>query len=655
MLNLKKDTISFQLPVSFLNRLSPTHKLILHKQQQHTKKDNNSKRGRALNSDNSYNNTGKFTLSILENDDRNGKNNVKSSLDDNTNTTAALHEYPLKQLNNNKDTKNKNSFAAQLSSSSVYYQSNDNINNDIQHKRKRLHYEGKPILQLHLDHIHTADTTTTGTTAVTKNTNNVYNNNLTTITTTAQQQKQQLEKEKINAIGKKTRHLSIQERNKRKEIKRLDDNNNDNNNIDTSMKDYNNKKNSKTFSGMKEEHKQKSKKRKIIKRNTTRLNHNNMIIDNYQDNNMITTKNGNKSNDKSNDNIVVDTWYPDVTHILLSINNNNRSNTVQLHGLPTHCKPEHVKLFFNGLDIDKIFMLPPLDHTIRLSNLDIDDQTNTVTTTTSKRLQKKQQCCIMQREPPNLRVFVKFPSIPIANNAITRSGECIISCTDGNNHSTIQKVAIAITPVAKHIAFFFNKILCIDTTTTTTTTHTNNNKISESLSFKDIILNIITTNKLSKYVRILLWSATIISNPNILVQHEMNVDDNDSNDNSDSSSFPQELWNTIQRLKSIISNMQQNRKIVHSPTVIMSTVEKNQIIQKSIKDYNYLLHMHEELEKSISSPILLHTYDLTSGNNNNMNIDMSIQLLTTNASNWLLDKIDEVGRSIRLLRCTTAR
>ena len=142
-----------------------------------------------------------------------------------------------------------------------------------------------------------------------------------------------------------------------------------------------------------------------------------------------------------------------------TIKEENRSNIVRLHGLPIGCKPDHIRLFFKGLDPQRIFILPYYDHVIL--NLDVNKDGHPYPR--QKWKIPKNYCSANREDETIIRAFVKFRSIPLADLAVARSGESIqITAGTGTGTRTstsTSSVMIGITSVPRDVAAFFLKYM----------------------------------------------------------------------------------------------------------------------------------------------------------------------------------------------------
>jgi hypothetical protein len=107
----------------------------------------------------------------------------------------------------------------------------------------------------------------------------------------------------------------------------------------------------------------------------------------------------------------VDLKIPDILHIP-AVKEEFKSNVVRLHGLPLDVRPEHIKNFFSGIELERIFALPKFD--VLIPEWDAK--------TTNRNDQQNDKTSISDS---SLRVFVKFHSTPVAHLASQRSGEIL--------------------------------------------------------------------------------------------------------------------------------------------------------------------------------------------------------------------------------------
>jgi hypothetical protein len=108
-----------------------------------------------------------------------------------------------------------------------------------------------------------------------------------------------------------------------------------------------------------------------------------------------------------------DLWTPNLAHIPIP-SGDKRSSFVTLHGLPIGCTPDHIKKFFSGLVVERIFSL--LTNRISIPILDASNIA----------FEHHHKNYLQYQSDRNLlRVLVKFQSPSAAALATDRSGETI--------------------------------------------------------------------------------------------------------------------------------------------------------------------------------------------------------------------------------------
>jgi hypothetical protein len=136
----------------------------------------------------------------------------------------------------------------------------------------------------------------------------------------------------------------------------------------------------------------------------------------------------------------VDTWAPDMTHISLCADG-EATSVVRLHGLPKFVKPESIRRFFSGLDVERIFVL--LTNEACIPEWDERENYDEVA---------------VARHEASFRVYVKFVSSPAADMARARSEEVLYAVP----HEKKVGVHIAMTKVPKTIASYLQKnLVCV--------------------------------------------------------------------------------------------------------------------------------------------------------------------------------------------------
>lgn len=140
---------------------------------------------------------------------------------------------------------------------------------------------------------------------------------------------------------------------------------------------------------------------------------------------------------------IEDSWCPSCEGIIFDLPKEQKSNIIRLHGLPEGTKVEHINKFFKGLEPEYIGVL--LSANISIQGFDCDEE-------------EVSPNSAIDRHESSFRVLVKFQSVLIAENAISRSGERIVlENEDGQNIS----VAISISPISKQVAMFLKNNLMI--------------------------------------------------------------------------------------------------------------------------------------------------------------------------------------------------
>ena len=138
-------------------------------------------------------------------------------------------------------------------------------------------------------------------------------------------------------------------------------------------------------------------------------------------------------------NAKVDTWTPDVTHVSLC-SDAERSSVVRLHGLPKSVKPESIRSFFSGLDVERIFVL--LSNETCIPEWDEREHYDEM---------------LVTRYESSFRVYVKFVSSPVADMARARSQEFLYVDQEDNRVG----VHIAMTKVPKTIVNYLqHNLVC---------------------------------------------------------------------------------------------------------------------------------------------------------------------------------------------------
>ncbi len=239
--------------------------------------------------------------------------------------------------------------------------------------------------------------------------------------------------DKAKEIGKKTRERLDEERSKRKEIVRLEENI-DIKTINNSEDQHHQSKNKSIFSqsvkqtsSSKNSWTTRSKRKKKLSRST---------------------KSRDEITDEVSNTVKIDTWVPQIQHLISihqDIPKDEKSNIVRLHALPTNATTEHIRKFFSGLSPQRIFLLPSLPITIKDFDAYSDEEWNARTNNHGMMNEKS-----VTRYPSHFRVFVKFPSYLVADNAVSRTGEAMLGAS------------IAITPISKTFASHLKKFMAID-------------------------------------------------------------------------------------------------------------------------------------------------------------------------------------------------
>lgn len=140
---------------------------------------------------------------------------------------------------------------------------------------------------------------------------------------------------------------------------------------------------------------------------------------------------------------IVDDWSPNISHVVTCAEG-ERSSVIRLHGLPKSVKPESIRDFFSGLDVERIFVLVPHDNRIR----EWDELRNTTLKPT------------VERHDPTFRVYVKFSSSPVADMALARSQEYLYVAGRDDDESKVG-ARIAMTKVPKSVANYLqHNLVC---------------------------------------------------------------------------------------------------------------------------------------------------------------------------------------------------
>lgn len=136
-----------------------------------------------------------------------------------------------------------------------------------------------------------------------------------------------------------------------------------------------------------------------------------------------------------------DPWAPDVSHVTQCADG-ERSSFVRLHGLPKGVKPDSIRRFFSGLDVERIFILIPNETRIR----EWDER-------------KHPSEMLVERHESSFRVYVKFVSSPTADIALARSEEYLYA--DESDEEKKIGVHIGMTKVPKSTANYLQHNLVI--------------------------------------------------------------------------------------------------------------------------------------------------------------------------------------------------
>eukprot|EP00978_Attheya_sp_CCMP212_P020872 scaffold60269_cov51-Attheya_sp.AAC.10 len=222
---------------------------------------------------------------------------------------------------------------------------------------------------------------------------------------------------RIKELGKRTRERFSEERNKRKEIVRID---------------------APATTGEKNE----PPKRKRLKIAASGTKRNRAIANSPR---VLKRKVGGVKDSS------LDRWMPNVSHCLM-FTKNERSSVVRLHGLPEGVRPEQIKKFFSGLHVERIGVILPQIDTTHIPWFDPLPHVSNVHSSTKDSTQ------VPRHDDKTFRVLVKFESLAIAELAKDRSGEVINVEIDGK----IQNATIAVTPVAKSMGNFLLNNMVID-------------------------------------------------------------------------------------------------------------------------------------------------------------------------------------------------
>jgi len=272
---------------------------------------------------------------------------------------------------------------------------------------------------------------------------------------------------KIAEIGNKIRDSLKEEKRKRKEIIRIDDNIELNNNTIGASMDLKKKRHRSpsSFSTAIKNTKQKKKETSTTRRRKVQrvaISKKSIDLD-------ITSRKKDKYTDRKERNYI-DLWKPSATHLsCMSLPKDKRSVVVRIHGVPLDCKPEHLRKFFRGLKIENIFYLPSC-------NVFINDFDSIYSYASRKEHPPKRRAPSSTSEKPNikretcnLRIYVKFESVTVADFAIARTGEMMSAFVPVGSLLKTGNVlkepwcegsaAVLVTPVPKDQATFFMKYM----------------------------------------------------------------------------------------------------------------------------------------------------------------------------------------------------
>ena len=240
---------------------------------------------------------------------------------------------------------------------------------------------------------------------------------------------------KLKEMGRKARERLQEERNKRKEIVRINEKE-----LEATAAAMISK--SRSPSNFSKAVKQTQKKRKVNKTKQASLKR----------------KRANSPLTELNQSEDVDEWMPSTQHLFNSSEGKDEiqhSNTVRIHGFPICGNERHLKKFFTGLSLEQIFTIPAFEKSIQ--NFDVKDDlrhSSVLTKGSSKRFSGSKKI-IVERHRATVRIFCKFKSTSAAQAAIQRSGEILFYDDDyGNIHAG---AAIAVVPVSKSIALHLTR------------------------------------------------------------------------------------------------------------------------------------------------------------------------------------------------------
>lgn len=203
-----------------------------------------------------------------------------------------------------------------------------------------------------------------------------------------------MDDQRIRDIGKRTRTRFEEEKSKRKEIVRIDDPIN---------------KEKVSASASKSSLLSFVKKTKTIQRPATHRR----------------KKNALEPLDSTEKPSKVDAWFPPIK----TKSSIKTSRLVRMHGLPsTGTTIAHIRKYFLGLNVQEIFLLPPMNFHIPNFDAEVMDPPKS----------------IVKRFPNTVRIIVQFPSSNVADIAINRSGETI-AVGEG-------VVAVSVSPIEETMA-----------------------------------------------------------------------------------------------------------------------------------------------------------------------------------------------------------
>ena len=175
--------------------------------------------------------------------------------------------------------------------------------------------------------------------------------------------------------------------------------------------------------------------------------------------------------------LIIDKWMPNISHLQRDFAEDELSSVLALHGIPMTTTAQHVKRFFDGLQLHQILVLVPYHENIP----ELDPSLPTKKSALGKSIVKRY-------EPSSVRVWVKFDKRVTAEIALQRSGEIL------------EGAALALAMVPRRIATFGLSNLAIDV-------------VDGGSNFLDVVQKATSKQIHSTSVPItdILWSAAALS------------------------------------------------------------------------------------------------------------------------------------------------